>query len=1045
MENPKNSKMQVQMPLETRDIVNLLQTEIHRVKTYIADPQLQPKPTESWANFRDIKVDNIPVPFALCLICRAVYNVSPRSINSILARHSCASKSSEPFPQDETCLDEYLARRMNKVSGPANALYIQEEVRSCFQFCRWADVSLVSSSDQYIVKVHSLVLAAAAPMLHRALQSVPVEQEEQVIIIPDTSRGELVPFISHLYGQTLENTNFNSFLFQLVTFQKEDIEDKTSAVKGCREHKDSSLSKKNEKTIFESCPAAKHDELIIDEYNEETFISDDASDEEYEPEFKTKDIKRLLVEEPHRVEMKEAGGSGRQTKVWKFYNQICIDQIKVPFVHCKFCETVFMQKKNDSTTVIKKHSKTHSLNLVENSKELEFGPTGGVKASDIKSIMAEEPHRIKDYHCGGNSEVWEHFRMLMLDGAQVPFAKCLDCSAILVHTANCGTTSLKKHYMQHTDNKYIPSKKRLRLFDDKNDNETPEWDQNCIEDIKNELQAPSQKVKDPETEHGPGVSKFAISQLIQAGSDRVNFEESTTHSAVWEKFLKIVLDSVEVPFVCCKFCRKVYTHDRTLGTSSLIRHLCAEEPDMDRVTKSGGLPRILVQELVNTQSNRVSSKPMNPKFNERLKDVTSVFVRVQVDNKETEYISCLKCKKLYLFSVTKNNVSLIKKLELHECYIKFAPSMSSCLDPQDEKDCFIIYIREPHRITLREKVKNEPNLHYFLLDGNKTDFAHCTKCMRFFAISALNFNEERIHRCHKVKTAEHNIQFKKKVPHQCDKCQAVFKSEHFLEIHMRKVHGEGSATVMCSHCAKEFPTERLAKKHEMHVHYPELSKKFACKDCDAMFHDRSKLKLHAMKHSNIKPYVCEQCGKGFNWVASFQDHMDMHSGVKKYTCEFCNRQFTKRNTLNNHRRLHTGEKPFMCPSAGCGMTFVQRTACKTHAKKRHNIEITMYTRNPEVPQTPASLAQMSLAQRMEQQQMQERIMEEPQAEVSLAPSTLAPSHIQISRAQVAQLAQGGQVVHILQGDGVTLTTGPGGQLTQIRLLDPRDGAEVLGV
>jgi len=158
-------------------------------------------------------------------------------------------------------------------------------------------------------------------------------------------------------------------------------------------------------------------------------------------------------------------------------------------------------------------------------------------------------------------------------------------------------------------------------------------------------------------------------------------------------------------------------------------------------------------------------------------------------------------------------------------------------------------------------------------------------------------------------------------------------------------------------------------------------------------------------------------------------------------------QFHLRKTYNKRGRLHTGEKPFMCPSPGCGMTFVQRTACKTHAKKRHNIEITMYTRNPEVPQTPASLAQMSLAQRMEQQQMQERMMEEPQAEVSLAPTTLAaPSHIQISRAQVAQLAQGGQVVHILQGDaGVTLAAGPGGQLTQIRLLDPRDGDTVLGV
>ena len=78
--------------------------------------------------------------------------------------------------------------------------------------------------------------------------------------------------------------------------------------------------------------------------------------------------------------------------------------------------------------------------------------------------------------------------------------------------------------------------------------------------------------------------------------------------------------------------------------------------------------------------------------------------------------------------------------------------------------------------------------------------------------SSLNFNEERIHRCHRVKTADHKIKFKKKVPHQCDKCDAVFKSEHFLEIHMRRIHGHGSATVMCSHCAKEFPTERVNLK-----------------------------------------------------------------------------------------------------------------------------------------------------------------------------------------------------------------------------------------
>ena len=55
----------------------------------------------------------------------------------------------------------------------------------------------------------------------------------------------------------------------------------------------------------------------------------------------------------------------------------------------------------------------------------------------------------------------------------------------------------------------------------------------------------------------PGVSKYTVMQLIQENSDRVQFEESQTHSAVWERFLKILLDSCEVPFVCCKYCKKV--------------------------------------------------------------------------------------------------------------------------------------------------------------------------------------------------------------------------------------------------------------------------------------------------------------------------------------------------------------------------------------------------------------------------------------------------------------------------------------------------------
>lgn len=48
---------------------------------------------------------------------------------------------------------------------------------------------------------------------------------------------------------------------------------------------------------------------------------------------------------------------------------------------------------------------------------------------------------------------------------------------------------------------------------------------------------------------------------------------------------------------------QVYTHDRTLGTSSLIRHQCSQDNGVDK-TRSGSLPKILVQELVNTKSAR---------------------------------------------------------------------------------------------------------------------------------------------------------------------------------------------------------------------------------------------------------------------------------------------------------------------------------------------------------------------------------------------------------------------------------------------------------
>ena len=159
-----------------------------------------------------LKVDSAAVGFVICTACRTILPSSTR-----LEKHQCNQLDKGTLPQDETYVDEYLVRRMNKVSGPANPLYIQEEVRACFEACRWADLLLVCPTDNYSVRAHSLILAAASSLLANLFSSLPVtDQEDLTLVLMDTTRDELIPFLSHLYGQTLTSPNPSNHLFQLV-------------------------------------------------------------------------------------------------------------------------------------------------------------------------------------------------------------------------------------------------------------------------------------------------------------------------------------------------------------------------------------------------------------------------------------------------------------------------------------------------------------------------------------------------------------------------------------------------------------------------------------------------------------------------------------------------------------------------------------------------------------------------------------------------------------------------------------------------------------
>ena len=113
----------------------------------------------------------------------------------------------------------------------------------------------------------------------------------------------------------------------------------------------------------------------------------------------------------------------------------------------------------------------------------------------------------------------------------------------------------------------------------------------------------------------------------------------------------------------------------------------------------------------------------------------------------------------------------------------------------------LISIYAPSRIKIKEKDYTELSLYRVTLDGVLSNYRQCVKCRKFFS----NIHDEsfKIHRCYKTSTivsADNNATI------QCKLCNENFKSNYFLEIHMRQIHNEGQARVMCTFCGKDFAT-----------------------------------------------------------------------------------------------------------------------------------------------------------------------------------------------------------------------------------------------
>ena len=171
------------------------------------------------------------------------------------------------------------------------------------------------------------------------------------------------------------------------------------------------------------------------------------------------DIKKLMEVQPYRISFKEAQGHGRQTKVWKSYNDIIVDNCNVPFVQCKACEDIFEQTATDSTTIIKQHAKTHNNT---DKSDIKTKNPANYRLNDVKAILKEYPGRVSETSVIAEDDIalfkmcqtMEYFKMLSIDGISVPFVKCTSCGIVFAHSSsNSGITALKKHAIFHNKNK----------------------------------------------------------------------------------------------------------------------------------------------------------------------------------------------------------------------------------------------------------------------------------------------------------------------------------------------------------------------------------------------------------------------------------------------------------------------------------------------------------------------------------------------------------------------------------------------------------------
>ncbi|XP_076346491.1 uncharacterized protein LOC143244895 [Tachypleus tridentatus] len=171
---------------------------------------------------------------------------------------------------------------------------------------------------------------------------------------------------------------------------------------------------------------------------------------------------------------------------------------------------------------------------------------------------------------------------------------------------------------------------------------------------------------------------------------------------------------------------------------------------------------------------------------------------------------------------------------------------------------------------------------------------------------------------------------------ECDICQKKFVNKYNLLAHLP--HHNELRPHKCEHCAVCFKYKHSYEKHLEVVHSDK--KEHQCSVCGKLFKTKAYLNAHEtnVHHSGAKE-VCRICNKNFKTAKILRAHLKCHSddGMRKFICSFCPRGFAFPKDLRRHEKVHTGVKDYECDE--CGKAFARMDNLRTHLKLHKKAEV----------------------------------------------------------------------------------------------------------